>query len=385
MLIGMKNLNSEKSGGRLSARSNAILLFVLTLFLLSFFVQVIHKPLAERIFSLTIRVTLENRNTQIVWNLTESDRAIGLFANNSWQEVYLTRTSHGVERTYRDSNGNLMAILDFSRRAIEPGGKLHFNFTYILIYRERMLPSVSENESGKIYDIPEELRRRYCQPTKLWQSNISVLMEKALEIAGDETNVLKIVKRFIMWITKEIRYRSSELPRYPIETFSSGEGDCDDQANLLITFCRAVGIPAYLQVGCIYIRGWSSSKSYYDGHLLFKQVEVGWHGWAMVFIPPWGWLPVDLTYVEGDLKSEPLKSITASAIVKHFTFQYMNITELDYAAEARALKSFLESHEFYIYEEDIMREETYDILHLSIRRPIMLPTLILRVFRQRSA
>ncbi|MEM2026250.1 MAG: transglutaminase-like domain-containing protein [Candidatus Bathyarchaeia archaeon] len=355
-----------------------IILALLALLLLAILRQTAYKPPSgEKAFSLTVRVLFENREGKKVWNLAEDERTIGLFMNNSWQEVYLARTSHSIERIKKDPDGNTVAVLNFTRELIGPGEKMGYNITYVLVFKERRAPNISEGMAGKINDIPEWIRREYCQPTGLWQSNVSELVEKALEIAGNETNVLKIVKEFVKWIAREIKYETSELPRYPLETFLSGRGDCDDQANLLITFCRAVGIPAYLQVGCIYIQGWSSSKSYYTGRLIFRQISVGWHGWAMVFIPPWGWLPVDLTYVEADLEREPLKSIFSSAVLKHYAFQYMNITRTDYAAEARSLKDFLESHEFYIYEEDEMEEKK---LSEGLYPSIGVPSIVLPKF-----
>ncbi|MBS7649188.1 hypothetical protein KEJ17_06080, partial [Candidatus Bathyarchaeota archaeon] len=51
-----------------------------------------------------------------------------------------------------------------------------------------------------------------------------------------------------------------------------------------------------------------------------------------------------------------LNAILFSAIVRHYVFQYMNITSTDYIAESRALKEFLEAREFYIHEEDEMKE-----------------------------
>ncbi|MEM3479557.1 MAG: transglutaminase-like domain-containing protein [Candidatus Bathyarchaeia archaeon] len=359
-------------------RDYLIILMLLAFLLLAVLRQATYRPPLEgKVFSLTMKVLFENREEKKIWNLTDNDRAVGLFINNSWQEAYLARVSHSIESIKKDSNGNAVLILNLGRESIVPGEKVGYNATYVLIFKERKLPNISEEISGRIDEIPEDLRKEHCQPTSLWQSNVSTLMEEALKIVGNETNVLKIIKRFVSWIAREIKYETSELPKYPIETFLSRRGDCDDQANLLITFCRAVGIPAYLQVGCIYISGWNSNRTYYSGHLLFRQIRVGWHGWAMVFIPPWGWLPVDLTYVEANLEAEPLKSITSSAILRHYTFQYMNITKTDYAAEARLLKGFLETHEFYICEEDIMEEKTLSIgLYPNIIVPLIpLPRL----------
>lgn len=353
-------MHSEKEKGDFShlrkIRDYLIILLII-IFLIASSFQVTYKPVAEKTFRLTMKVTYENRDQEKIWSLTEDYRIIGLFMNNSWQTVYLVSSSHYIERFDVDTDGNTVAILNITKEFIFPGEKISYNVTYELIFRERSLPSISEEESGTLNDIPKYLYEEYCRPTSLWQSNMSVLNETAWKIVGNETKVLTIVKKLVKWIAENINYSTSEIPRYPNETFFTRLGDCDDQANLLITFCRAIGVPAYLQIGCIYIeRRDEVFKRYWSGHLWIRQIRVGWHGWAIVYIPPWGWLPVDLTYVEGNLKENPLNSIMSSAIVKHYTFQYINVTKTDYIAELISLKSFLEEHEFYIYEEDEMKE-----------------------------
>jgi transglutaminase-like putative cysteine protease len=63
----------------------------------------------------------------------------------------------------------------------------------------------------------------------------------------------------------------------------------------MISMLRSLGIPAFLQIGVVFSESISSEKASWAGHLTFVQEGVGWHGWAMVYVPPWGWIPVDLT------------------------------------------------------------------------------------------
>jgi transglutaminase-like putative cysteine protease len=159
---------------------------------------------------------------------------------------------------------------------------------------------------------------------------------------GAETRVLTILRLIIRWIASNILYSPAEFPRYPNETFSLGLGDCDDQSNLLIAFCRLLGIPAYLQLGCIYSPYYNQTSRFWSERLSIRQVKVSWHGWAMVYIPPWGWLPVDPTCVSGlILRVDQLNAITSSAVIQYYTFQYMNIVVTDYIAETRSLKNLL--------------------------------------------
>lgn len=331
----------------------------------------------ERTFKLTIRVIYENRSLNETWFLSEDDVTLGSFMNNSWQEVYLVETSLPIRRFYNDSDGNRIILLDASEMKVPPNGSLSYNITYRLIFRERKMTTISEEESWELDDIPQELREKYCKPTTLWQSNLTALKQIAQDIIGGEKRVLTILKKFIAWIASNIHYATSEVPRYPNETLSQRLGDCDDQANLLITFCRAIGIPAYLQVGCIYMPWFNHSISYWSGHLLIREERIGWHGWAIVYVPPWGWLPVDLTYTSGDLMANPLNAIICSAVMESYTFQYLNITVTDYIYEAKSMKNLLESSKFYIYEEDIMELEEKTICpKLPMIAPIHSVTLV---------
>ena len=90
-------------------------------------------------------------------------------------------------------------------------------------------------------------------------------------------------------------YCNFEVPQYPSDTLANHLGDCDDQSILLITMLRSLGIPAYLQVGIYIHPSIDDSDTSWEGHLTNEAKGVGWHGWTMVYIPPWGWVPVDLT------------------------------------------------------------------------------------------
>jgi hypothetical protein len=88
----------------------------------------------------------------------------------------------------------------------------------------------------------------------------------------------------------------------------------------------------------------------------FIQRQIGWHGWASVYVPPWGWLPVDLTYVPEGF-SDPLNAIKHGAVTLQNTIQYMNVTHTDYVAESLEDRAFLVNNGFQVYAEDEMIED----------------------------
>jgi len=324
----------------------------------------------HRSFVLTVTVKYRNEGSQRkIWNLTETERATGLFMNNSWQTVYVLNASYQISEIRKDYDGNPVAYLSFPTSTIPRGENLTYQIAYKIILKPHLLPSINENYSGTLDDVPGNLRSLYCRDAGPWQVASEELRELAFKIKGNETNVLSLLKRFIRWIKSNINYEAQEAPQYPLETLSVKVGDCDDQANLLIAFCRIVGIPAYLQIGCIYLPGRDFKATHWDGHWVLRLTNVGWHGWAVVYVPPWGWLPVDLTFASGVL-SDPANAIRRASIVVYPVVQYANITESDYIVYTRSYREFLLSNGFQIYEHDIMFEE---VKEPSERRIFKLP------------
>ena len=304
-------------------------------------------------FIIRSTVTFVNNGTSM-WNLTEADRAISLFMNNSWQTVLLVNHSHPLEAIAENEDDNLAAILDLQRR-LEPGQNLTYSVSYHVFSKHRRIPSLNESISGTGDEIPEYLREKYCTSESPWLTDNEDIRETACEIAGNETRVLTVIKKFVAWIWENIRYPSQphEVPFYPNETLKNKEGDCDDQAILFVTFCRIYGIPSFIQVGCIHLPRFYANTTAWNGHLRNELKQIGWHGWAMAYVPPWGWLPIDLTFVMGSL-DDPINAIKKGAVTLQKTIQYMNISKTDYVASTRIYRNFLQQNNFCLYSTDEM-------------------------------
>jgi transglutaminase-like putative cysteine protease len=293
-----------------------------------------------------------------VWNFTEreEDRTIGLFMNNSWQTVKLLNSTFPVETFENDSDGNSVAVLQFPEPELSSGQNLSFVVWYEITTKPRAIPNIADNESLKLDGIESALVSDYATEEGSWQTSNAALRQLALNLTGNETRVLSIVENFIGWMVNHVVYPKTlhDVPYYPSETYSKLEGDCDDQAILLVTLCRIVGIPAYLQVGCIYLLKPLEEDSYWDNRVTFVQKHIGWHGWAVVYVPPWGWLPVDLTYVSQSPKDDPLNAIKYGAITEPTAVQFENVTHDDYVASSHEARSFLIQNGFEVFAEDEM-------------------------------
>jgi len=109
------------------------------------------------------------------------------------------------------------------------------------------------------------------------------LRNLAAEIVGSEKNPYLQAKRIYDWITRNIRYSfMSEYRVYEnLSQFAAinMRGDCGVQALLFITLCRICGIPARWQ------SGWYANP-----------INPGSHDWALFYVEPYGWLPVDCSF-----------------------------------------------------------------------------------------
>ena len=270
--------------------------------------------------------------------------------NDSWQTVSLIDHAHPLETVKKDADGNDLAVFQF-KSSLQPGENISDYVVYHVRSKPRPIPNLDYAESGTLSQIPADLQDKYCSGQGFWMTNDSQIRTRAFSIAGSETQVLMIVAKLVSWIWNNINYKSHDPTLYPNETLTLREGDCDEQAILFGTFCRILGIPTYLQVGCVFIPGDSSSSD--SGQVHYVEEQIGWHGWAIVYIPPWGWLPVDLTYVMGS-HLNPLNSIRTGAVTLQYTVQSSNVSEDDYLASDRAYEQLLQDNNFSLYAKDEM-------------------------------
>jgi len=114
------------------------------------------------------------------------------------------------------------------------------------------------------------------------------------QVVGDATNPYEIARR-IFAAVDEIPWAGareySTIPDISAYTLHAGHGDCGEQTLLLITLMRMNGIPARWQ------SGWTFTR--HDDNDI--------HDWAEIYLAPYGWAPVDVTYGRLDSNDPALK------------------------------------------------------------------------------
>ena len=350
-----------------------IFIFLSVIIILAESTQNISSAVKEEKFIFTYTINIKNNGARS-YPLKEFDKLI-LMPEDKYQkmeklEVKMNGKNIEVAVKGVNEDGNIEAILSGMPKQLASNQQLKIEIKIYLTISEREKPKLNVNWSGTLKDIPETIKDKYCKMDGPWikSQNASII---AKSLAENESNVLKIVFKFIQWIENNIKIPNGtqpKLPTYPDETIKIKVGDCDDQANLLVAMCRSIGIPAYTQLSFLYMKGEKYEEVLFNGHFKYTSKNVGGHGWAMIFIPPWGWIPVDMTYFRGAklkdgriVSSNFMDHITGAAIYLFTTMITENIVHEDYIKELKEWILDLQTYnltwkETYSLEERIEEE-----------------------------
>ncbi len=159
------------------------------------------------------------------------------------------------------------------------------------------------DSSGTVDDIPQSIKNQYTGdewsvkeddtalgtsdrdgdgiPDIMINPSAPQIRNLAHQIADDKPDVYSKAKAIFDYMVENFTYSTSEqmnyvqqvyggLPKHALATLRDKWGDCDEQSMLYISFLRALGIPARMEMGALY----DSTKN-----------EWGGHAWVQVYIP----------------------------------------------------------------------------------------------------
>ncbi len=125
----------------------------------------------------------------------------------------------------------------------------------------------------------------FLSPEDFIESDDPILIDKAREITAGAPDSWEAAKRLSGWVAENIGY---DIPGGATarNTYDLREGECGAHSRLFTAFSRAVGIPARVVWGCMYVPDRGGS--------------FGQHGWNEVYMGEAGWIPIDTTAREID-------------------------------------------------------------------------------------
>ena len=291
----------------------------------------------------TLTYTFENRGSTTT-SIEKDDLAVPLFINSPTQTITVTSATPPLGPAYTDEDGNRIADPSMGL-SIPANGKISYTVVYSVIPSGLPKTQIDTGKAGTASDIPAALVSNYTATTETFWSNNPEITALAKSLTQSETTVLGKLVRLVAWLHTNVEYATHELPLYPNQTLTQRQGDCDDQSILLISMLRSLGIPSYLEIGVVLNSGIDSKETIWDGHLAISEKGLGWHGWAMVYTPPWGWVPVDLTYTT---ESDPLKIVQNAPQYTPVIVSAMKVSNQVYTTLSVQTKQRITSSTIYV-------------------------------------
>lgn len=356
---------------------------ILTLFVALIFLSQSKPAEAAPQYRYTLSFTFENRGSKVA-TLDRDDVAVPLFRKTQWQDVSILSSTPPLGGEYRDEDGNNYTTPN-TPLIIQPGSTLSYTVVYEINSQEKPRPQIDPLKAGESSEIPPDLVKDYTASSRTFPADDPNIADAASEITREEPFVLGKIVRLVRWLNTNITYDNYEVPRFAEETFSERRGDCDDQSILLITMLRSMKIPAYLEIGVVFDRGLNNKSTIWDGHLNLDESGVGWHGWVMAYIPPWGWLPVDLTLIN---EQDPLEVIRKAPEFGGNIVSSNVISLQDYVGEGRATRQRIISSTIFIEskgEAAYPATLSFTSEFLAVASILILGLVVMVYFNRRSA
>lgn len=145
-------------------------------------------------------------------------------------------------------------------------------------------PYLVERYGGNQWQLDQD-RNRDGEMDWMIQPEHPEIRSLAEELTQSEVTVYGKAQRIYDWIVRNIDYElgaPGELPKHAIWTLQDRRGDCDEQAYLYISLARAVGIPAWVELGILYDR----PRNVWGGHGWVRLQYVSYDGQS-------GWVNID--------------------------------------------------------------------------------------------
>lgn len=124
----------------------------------------------------------------------------------------------------------------------------------------------------QVKDLPfnSEKFGEYLKEDEFIKFNSPSVRKILSSVVKDEKNPLTILKKLFIWIRKNIKIVPTVSLPQTLDVLKMRQGDCGEISALLAGFLRGAGIPAYVNIGLVYMEG----KFFY-------------HAWVSLYAGEW--------------------------------------------------------------------------------------------------
>ena len=175
----------------------------------------------------------------------------------------------------------------YNKQNIKPGERFSAQMTVdATLYEVRYF--IDPAKVGSLNSIPKDIRDRYLANNEKYQFEHPIIKDAIKKALGDEENPYWMARRLFNHLIDNMYYEMVGGWNTAPAVLERGNGSCSEYTFTYIAMCRSVGIPARY-VGSVVVRGDDSS------------MDDVFHRWAEIYIPGYGWIPVDAS--RGDKES----------------------------------------------------------------------------------
>lgn len=207
----------------------------------------------------------QNRDTQEIHGEIQYQPAYTRIVTDKWgQETALFATKNLKPQTIQ----NVVSVVDAT------------------IYETRYF--IFPDEVGSLDEIPKEITALYLEDNEKYQINHPVIRDAVTKCVGDEQSPYWIARKIFNYLIENLYYERVGGWNTAPTVLARGNGSCSEYSFVYIAMCRAAGLPARY-VGSVVVRGDDAS------------MDDVFHRWAEVYLPNYGWIPVDPSGGDNDL------------------------------------------------------------------------------------
>jgi len=136
------------------------------------------------------------------------------------------------------------------------------------------------DNAGTLDEIPDEIISKYLENNEKYQIDHPVIQNAVKEAVADEKNSYWVARKIFNYLIDHMFYEMVGGWNTAPTVLERGNGSCSEYSFVYISMCRAAGLPARY-VGSVVVRGDDAS------------MDDVFHRWAEVYLPGYGWIPVD--------------------------------------------------------------------------------------------
>jgi transglutaminase-like putative cysteine protease/sugar lactone lactonase YvrE len=216
----------------------------------------------------------------------------------------------------------------YNYRNIKPGETVNCEMTVdVTTYDVRYF--IYPEEVGSLEEIPKEIKNIYLEDNEKYQMTHPVIKNAVKKAVGNERNPYWICRRIFDYIISNMYYEMTGGWNTAPTVLERGNGSCSEYTFVFISMCRSAGIPARY-VGSVVMRGESSS------------MDDVFHRWVEVFLPNYGWIPIDPSGGDSEIPRNQTN------FIGHIANRYLITTQS--GGDSETMEWTYNSNEFYTTE-----------------------------------